>query len=95
MFLEKVGEKQEKFNEIFFDQSGLFLGFECNFLFFANALFWASGDNLGLKFPANSCKRVAFTAGVQKKLKRSRTLKSSRRTLNVIRIITHFEMVLL
>ena len=89
MFLEKVGEKQEKFSEKFFDQS------DQKTSFFANALFWASGDNLGLKFPANSCKRVAFTAGVQKKLKRSRTLKSSRRTLNVIRIITHFEMVLL
>ena len=45
-------------SENFFEQSGSYLGFECNFLFFANALFWASGDNLGLKFPANSCKRV-------------------------------------
>ena len=44
-------------------------------LFFGNALFWASGDNLGLKCPANFCKGVAFTAGVQKKPKRCRALK--------------------
>ena len=35
------------------------------FPFFANALFWASGHNLGLKHPANSCKGVAFAAGTQ------------------------------
>ena len=44
-----------------------YLGFECNFRFFANALFWASGHNLGLKHPANSCKGVAFAAGAQGK----------------------------
>ena len=27
--------------------------------FITNALFWASGDNLGLKLPTNSFKRVA------------------------------------
>ena len=43
--------------------------------FFANALFWAYCDNLGLKRPSNSCKRVAIVAGVQGKPKRSRTLK--------------------
>ena len=32
--------------------------------FFANALFWVSGDNLGLKRPANSCNQVIFAAGV-------------------------------
>ena len=31
--------------------TGLYLGFECDFLFFANALFWASGDNLVLRCP--------------------------------------------
>ena len=42
--------------------------------FFANALFWAWGDNLGLKHPINSCKWVAFPAGVQGKPKCSRAL---------------------
>ena len=43
---------------------------------FANALFWALGDNLGLKHPVNSCNRVAFAAKVQKKkLKCCRALK--------------------
>ena len=41
--------------------------------FFAYAQFWASGDNLCLKRPANSYKRVA--AGVQKKPKHCRALK--------------------
>ena len=44
-----------------------------------NALFWASGDNLALKRPANSCKQVAFAAGVQKKPKRCRVLKVANR----------------
>ena len=48
-------------------------------LFFENALFYVSGDNLDLKRPANSwasSKLVAFVAGVQKKPKRCRaTLK--------------------
>ena len=43
--------------------------------FFANALFWASGDNLSLKYPASSCKQVAFAAGVQGKPKHRRALK--------------------
>ena len=34
------------------------------FLFFANALFWASGDSMGLEHSANFCKQVAFAAGV-------------------------------
>ena len=34
-------------------------------LIFANALFWASGDNLGLKHTVNSCKPVAFAATIQ------------------------------
>ena len=46
--------------------------------FFVNALFWASGDNLDLKCPANSCKQVAFAAGVQGKPKRSRALKAAK-----------------
>ena len=37
--------------------------------FFENALFWVSGDNLGLKHPASSCQQIASAAGVQKKLK--------------------------
>ena len=41
----------------------------------ANALFLASGDNLGLKNPANFCKQVAFAAGVQKKPKDCLSLK--------------------
>ena len=44
-------------------------------LVFANALFWASGDNLGLKGPASSSKQLAFAAGVQGKLKLCRALK--------------------
>ena len=43
--------------------------------FFANPLLWASGDNLGLKHPSNSCKQDDFAAGVQKKPKRCRALK--------------------
>ena len=34
-------------------------------VFFSDALFWESGDNLDLKRTANSCKRVAFAAGIQ------------------------------
>ena len=30
--------------------------------FFTNTLFWVQGHNLGLKRPANFCKRVAFSA---------------------------------
>ena len=43
--------------------------------FFVNALFWASGDNLDLKQPANSFKQVAFAAGIKGKPKRCRPLK--------------------
>ena len=43
--------------------------------FFANDLFWASGDKLGLKHPANSCKQIVFAAGVQKKPKHRRAFK--------------------
>ena len=46
--------------------------------FFTNALFWMSGDNLGLKRPANSCKRVAFAAGVREKPKHCRTRKAAK-----------------
>ena len=42
--------------------------------FYANALFWASSDNLGLKHPANSCNRVSYAAGVQAKPKCCRAL---------------------
>ena len=44
-------------------------------LFFTNNLFWAPGENLGPKRPANSCKLVAFLAGVQGKPKRCKALK--------------------
>ena len=44
-------------------------------LFFANALFWASGHDLGLKQPENSCKQIAFAAGVQKEPKYCRAFK--------------------
>ena len=54
---------------------GPYLGFECNLCFFANALFRVLGDNLGLKHPGNSCKGVAFAAGVQKKPKCCKELK--------------------
>ena len=64
-------------------------------VFFAKDLFWTSGDNLGLKYPAKSCKRVAFAAGIQKKLKRCRALKVAKRTLNLIQRITQFEMFFL
>ena len=40
--------------------------------FFVNAQFWASGDNLDLKYPTNSCKQAAFATGVQKKPKHCR-----------------------
>ena len=46
-----------------------YLRFECNFRFFANALFSASGDNLGLKRTSNSCKQVASAAEAHKKPK--------------------------
>ena len=49
--------------------AGLYFGFEWNFCFFAYALFRVLVDNLGLKRPANSCKGVAFAAGVQKEPK--------------------------
>ena len=35
--------------------------------FFANTLFWATGENRGMKLAANSCKQVAFAAWVQVK----------------------------
>ena len=55
---------------------GSYLGFATsNFRFFANALFRASGDNLGLKHPVNPCKQVVFVTGVQKKPKHCRALK--------------------
>ena len=38
---------------------------ECNYRFLQIPFFWASGGNLGLKGPANSCKQVGFAAGVQ------------------------------
>ena len=46
--------------------------------FYANALFWELSDNLGVKPPANSCERVAFSAGVQGKPKRCRTFKGAK-----------------
>ena len=49
--------------------AGSYLRSECNFCFFANALFSASGDNLGLKRTSNSCKQVASAAEFQKKPK--------------------------
>ena len=54
--------------------SGPYLGCECNFRFL-QITYWAPGDNLGLKRPANSCKLVVFLAGVQGKPKRCRALK--------------------
>ena len=42
---------------------------------FANTLFWASGDNLGLKRPAKSYQRVSFAAEIQEKPKRCIALK--------------------
>lgn len=45
------------------------------FLFLANALFWASDDNLDLKCPANFGEKVVFGAGSQKKAKCCRALK--------------------
>ena len=47
-------------------------------LFFVNARCWALGDNLGLKCSANSCKRAAFAAGVQKKPNHCRALKAAK-----------------
>ena len=45
------------------------------FSFFANALIWVPGDNVGLKHPANSCKQVAIADEVQKKSMHCRALK--------------------
>ena len=45
--------------------TGSNLGSECNYRFLQIPFFWASGGNLGLKGPANSCKQVGFAAGVQ------------------------------
>ena len=53
--------------------------------FFVNALFWAPGDNLGLKHPTNSCKQAAFVAGVQKKPKQFFRAQS----LSIDKIIKH------
>ena len=55
--------------------SGLYQGFECNFRFLQNALFWAPDDNLGPKDPANSFKQVTFSAGFQGKPKHCRAIK--------------------
>ena len=46
--------KLSLFDRITQDKSGSFLGFECNFHFFANTQFWVSGDSLGLNHPGNS-----------------------------------------
>ena len=48
-------------------------------------------DNLGLRRSANSCKRIAFTAGVRKKPGYCRVLKKAKRTLNFMQIITQLE----
>ena len=45
--------------------TGSNLGSECNYRFLQIPFFWASGGNLGLKGPANSCKQVGFATGVQ------------------------------
>ena len=37
------------------------------YLLFANALVSVSGGNLGLKQPLNTCKRVVFAAGIQRR----------------------------
>ena len=56
------------FEQVFVLPIELYLGFECNFLFCQWPTLGA-GYNLGLKHPVNSCKQVAFVAGVQKKPK--------------------------
>ena len=43
--------------------------------FFANILFWVSGDNVVLKHPVNSYKLVVFAAEVQKNPKHCKALK--------------------
>ena len=60
----------------------------------ANALFWASGENLDLMHPANSCNPVACAAGAQKQ-KHCKAIKVAKWTLNLIQLITQFEMFLL
>ena len=55
-----------------------YLEFNGNFWFLRMSYFGASGDNLGLKHPAN-CKQVVFAAVVQKKPKRCRALKAAKR----------------
>ena len=46
--------------------------------FFADTLFFMSGDNLGQKHPANSCKQMAFADGVQGKPKHCQVLKAAK-----------------
>ena len=46
--------------------------------FFANAIFWASCNNLGLKRPANSRKPIAFGAGIKGKPKHCRALNAAK-----------------
>ena len=62
------------------------------FLFFANALFWVSGDNLAWRCSANSCNQFAFAAGVQGKPRCCRALKVAKETLNPIQVIAQSEM---
>ena len=63
--------------------------------FFANALFWASGDSLGLKHVASPCKQISFAAEVQKKPKRCTALKVAKGPYILIQIISQFEMFFL
>ena len=68
-----------------------YIGFECNIRFLKMRYF----GHLGLKRSANSCKRVVFAPRVQKKTIRCNALKVAKRTLNVIQIISQFEMFFL
>ena len=60
-------EKTQIYQDRMHDLNATFVLWKC--------LFWASGDNLGLKCPANSCKQVAYVAGVQENPKSCRALK--------------------
>ena len=68
-----------------------YIEFECNIRFLKMRYF----GHLGLKRSANSCKRVVFAPRVQKKTIRCNVLKVAKRTLNVIQIISQFEMFFL
>ena len=71
-------------------KSGLYLGFECNFVFCKCPILGVSWQSE----TASSCNWVALAARVQEKAKRCRALKVAKQ-LNLIQITTQFKTFLL